>query len=406
VSHPIQYQAPLLRRIAQEPDIELTVFFGSDFSVKGYKDEGFGVDVAWDIPLLEGYNYHFLPALRDTGQTSVTSPISRGLLKALRGEDGNPLFDVLWVHGYSTINQIQGILLAKLVGIPVLLRSDSSLRDRPRGLLKQIAKRAFFAVLRNLVDGVLVCGTWNRDYWRYYLGESFPFFMLPYAVDNEWFQRQCDAARSRRSELLAELALDPTRPVILYASKLQTRKLCRDLLDAYTRLANNPGQTPIPYLVIVGDGEERAALEEQAKETGLDSIRFCGFRNQSELPRFYELCSVFVLPARHEPWGLVVNEVMNAARPVILSNDVGCAVDLVTNGVEGYIYPVQNIDALERALRLVLDSPERTTVMGKNAFHKINGWNFEADVRGLLEAIQHLTGNRRIDPLVSFNPKN
>jgi hypothetical protein len=55
VSHPIQYQAPLLRRIAQEPDIDLTVFFSSDVSARGYKDAGFGVHVQWDVPLLDGY---------------------------------------------------------------------------------------------------------------------------------------------------------------------------------------------------------------------------------------------------------------------------------------------------------------------------------------------------------------
>ena len=74
VSHPIQYQAPLLRRIAQEPDIDLTVFFGSDFSVRGYKDEGFGVDVKWDVPLLEGYRHVFLPRLRDGNDVSFATP--------------------------------------------------------------------------------------------------------------------------------------------------------------------------------------------------------------------------------------------------------------------------------------------------------------------------------------------
>ena len=56
VSHPIQYQAPLLRRIARESDIDLTAFFCSDLSVRGYHDSGFGVRVQWNIPLLEGYN--------------------------------------------------------------------------------------------------------------------------------------------------------------------------------------------------------------------------------------------------------------------------------------------------------------------------------------------------------------
>ena len=85
------------------------------------------------------------------------------------------------------------------------------------------------------------------------------------------------------------------------------------------------GEEPHAALVIVGDGEERAALERQAAATGLDSIRFCGFRNQSELPRFFDLATVFVLPSRHEPWGLIVNEVMNAARAVIVSVRVGAA---------------------------------------------------------------------------------
>src|SRR5476649_2632383 len=80
VSHPIQYQAPLLRRIAEEPDIDLTVFFGSDFSVRGYTDEGFGVGVKWDVPLLDGYKHVFLPALRDKETVSFASPMNYGIV--------------------------------------------------------------------------------------------------------------------------------------------------------------------------------------------------------------------------------------------------------------------------------------------------------------------------------------
>ena len=228
VSHPVQYQAPLLRRIAREPEIDLTVFYGSDFSVRGYRDEGFGVDVKWDIPLLEGYRYEFLPAVRDNGTEGLLSPVSAGITARLAQG-----FDVLWVHGYATANQIHGILAAKALGIPVLVRSDSSLRDRPRGGLKLAAKAVFFRLLRELVDGVLVTGTLNRQYWQHYLGKDFPLFLLPYAVDNAWFQEQCRLAVERRAELTAELNLESGRPVILFASKLQTRKHCDDLVAAY-----------------------------------------------------------------------------------------------------------------------------------------------------------------------------
>ena len=132
VSHPIQYQAPLLRRIALEPDIDLTVLFGSDFSVRGYKDRGFGVEVAWDTPLLEGYRSEFLRPLRDTGEVSPTTPISRGIYRRLRQSDGSPAFDALWVHGYASVNALQAILAANALGIPVLLRAESWLADRAR----------------------------------------------------------------------------------------------------------------------------------------------------------------------------------------------------------------------------------------------------------------------------------
>ncbi|ADW68402.1 glycosyltransferase family 4 protein [Granulicella tundricola] len=394
VSHPIQYQAPLLRRIAAEPGIELTVFFGSDFSVKGYRDEGFGVDVTWDIPLLDGYRHEFLPVLRDKGTEGVFTPISHGLVTRLTNADGSARFDALWVHGYATVNQMHGLLAAKALGIPVLVRSDSSLRDRPRGGAKLLAKKAFFAGLRSLVAGVLVTGTMNREYWQHYMGEDFPLFLLPYAVDNAWWQARCHEAAATRSELQTELGLDPKRPVILFASKMQTRKHCDDLIEAYARLAPAPGTEPEPYLVLVGDGEERAALEAQAAATGLSSIRFCGFRNQSELPRFFDLADVFVLPSRHEPWGLIVNEIMNAACPVIITDDCGCHPDLVTDGVEGFVYPVRDIDALEQALRLTFATPQTATEMGQRALERIENWSFEQDIVGLKQALQHVARKR------------
>ncbi len=391
VSHPIQYQAPLLRRIAREPGIDLTVFFGSDFSVKGYQDQGFGVAVKWDVPLLDGYKHEFLPSLRDTGTEGVFTPISHGLISRLMGRNGKPRFDALWVHGYATINQMYGILAANTLGIPVLLRSDSSLRDRPRGGLKLALKTLFFQLLRRLVDGVLVSGTWNMEYWRHYMGSGFPLFLLPYAVDNAWFQARSLEAKASRAALLAELDMQPGRPVILFASKMQTRKHANDLIEAYTRLAPAPGLEPEPYLLLVGDGEERPALEAQAAATGLSSIRFCGFRNQSELPRFFDLATVFVLPARHEPWGLIVNEVMNAGCPIIVTDDVGCYPDLVTDGVEGFIYPARDVAALTGALRRILASPETAATMGQAALRRINRWSFEEDIAGLKQALAHVT---------------
>ena len=390
VSHPIQYQAPLLRRIAQEPDIDLTVFFGSDFSLRSYQDEGFGVDVKWDVPLLDGYRSEFLPVIRDDGTQTVTTPLNYGIFGALRG-GRKPGFDVLWVHGYAMVNALHGMLAAKTLGIPVLLRGDMWLRDRPRGGAKLLLKNLFFQLLKNLVSGVLTVGTLNEEYWKHYLGDEIPLFLMPYAVDNEYFQQRSLEAATTRQDLLRELDIDPGRPVILFASKLQRRKHCSDLLNAYRILIEGRMSGPLPYLLIVGDGEQRLALEEQARSNGLADIRFCGFRNQSELPRFFDIASVFVLPARHEPWGLVVNEAMNAARAVVVSDDVGCHPDLITNGVEGFVFPVGDVNALAEALLGVLATPETAMKMGGNALERIRTWSFEEDVLALREAIAQLT---------------
>ncbi|HLI78047.1 MAG TPA: glycosyltransferase family 4 protein [Acidobacteriaceae bacterium] len=394
VSHPIQYQAPLLRRIAREPDIDLTVLFGSDFSARGYQDKGFGVEVTWDVPLMEGYRSRVLPALRDNGTVSATTPLSRSLLRALRTADGRPAFDALWVHGYASLNALRGIVAAHSLGIPVLLRAESWSGDRPRAAWKLAAKQAFFHLLRPMIAAALPIGTRNAAYWRESLGPGIPQFQVPYAVDNIFFARKAAEAQPRLSSLRKELQLGPSRPVILFASKLQTRKHADHLIEAVHNLG---AQSAIrPYLLLIGDGEERRNLETLASSLQLQSsTRFLGFCNQSELPAFFALADVFVLPSRHEPWGLIVNEAMAAGCAVVVSSDVGAAPDLVTDGVNGYTYPVGNIPALTEALARVLQSPATTHSMGQASAQRIASWDFEADVHGLRRALAFATGRLR-----------
>jgi glycosyltransferase involved in cell wall biosynthesis len=289
------------------------------------------------------------------------------------------------------VNSLQAMLAAKALGIPVLVRAEPWLGDRERGGLTLAVKHLYFKLLRGLMDGALPIGTLNAKYWRHYLGEDFPLYRMPYAVDNHYFQSRSEEASAGRAELRSELNLNPARRVILFASKLQSRKRCGDLVAAYKNLLTDVPLEAHPYLVIVGDGEERAALERQAAEDGLEGVRFCGFRNQSELPRFFDLATVFVLPSRHEPWGLIVNEVMNAGRAVIVSDEVGCQPDLIDDGVEGCVFPVGDVAALTDALRRVLATPETAVAMGQRALAKIQTWNFEEDVRGLRRAIAQVT---------------
>jgi glycosyltransferase involved in cell wall biosynthesis len=395
VSHPIQYQAPLLRRIAREPDIHLTVLFGSDFSVRSYKDEGFGVDVSWDVPLLEGYNSEFLKPLRDAGGVSATNPISRGVYRRLQHPDGSPAFDALWVHGYASVNALQAIFAANALGIPVLLRAESWMRDRERDVWKLAAKKLFFRALRQGIAAVMPIGSLNAQYWHHYFGDDVLQFSMPYAVDNEWFSEHATAALADQAALHTSLNLQAGRQVILFASKLQERKHADHLIEAYARFVANLTEEQTPYLVIVGDGEERARLETLSRDLNLSGVRFTGFRNQTELPAFFCLADVFVLPSRHEPWGLIVNEAMASGCAVIVSSDVGSHVDLVRDGMEGIVYPVGDVVSLTYALHRVFATPQNTRIMGEAARQRMTTWGFEEDVQGLRAALAHTTGKLR-----------
>ncbi len=128
-------------------------------------------------------------------------------------------------------------------------------------------------------------------------------------------------------------------------------------------------------LVFVGDGYLRDKMEKYINDNNLENVFIMGFRNQSELPGFYAMSDVFVLPSKLEPWGLVVNEAMCFGLPVIVSDQVGASGDLVVDDENGYIFPACNINALTKSLtelfrRAVADSPRNTVqTNGRESYH-------------------------------------
>jgi len=391
VTHPIQYQAPLLRRIAAEPGIDLMVFFCSDFSLRSYLDPSFGKMIAWDVPLVDGYRHEILPALGRQDRLSFWRPFNYGLARRL--SQGN--FDVLWVHGYNRWFHWRAMAWAKIRGLKVLVRDEATRISAPRSYLKRIFKRWFFLVLSNLVDGFLAIGTLNAEYYRSYGIAAERIFLVPYAVDNSFFRDKAKAAGGKREHLRRQLGLEPGRPIILYASKLSEVKRGVDLLDAYSQMSPDQVQEPHPYLIFIGEGDQRKILEERARTMNWSSIKFLGFRNQTELPGYYDLCDVLVLPSAFEPWGLVINEVMNAGRAVVVSDQVGCGPDLVKSGENGYVFKAGGIAGLRGALHNVLDNREKCQVLGQKSLEIINKWGFEEDVAGLKQALAYVMKNQK-----------
>jgi glycosyltransferase involved in cell wall biosynthesis len=378
-SHPVQYQAPLLRRLAQEPGLITKTFFLTDAGARPYYDAGFDRFVKWDVPLLEGYDHQFVA--RDLAlPLQFNQPAGFSWRRAFASGG----FDAVWLDGYAHGPLLRAFAAAKMLSMRVLVRGESHDGLRPA---EPAWRRATQRALFRGVDGFLAIGSANR---HFYMARGVPaerIHMAPYSVDNDFFRLGADCARSRRQSLVSELRLSSSLPVVLFAAKLQPRKRCADLLRAYESIREHVRA----HVVVVGDGSERERLMEYVSARGVDEVRFVGFKNQSELAAYYDLCDIFVLPSEAEPWGLVINEVMNAAKPVVVSDGVGAARDLVPHGRTGYVFPVGDIRALGEHLRVLLEEPDLRVRMGASARALVADWGIDATVAGFRRAINALS---------------
>lgn len=383
VSHPIHYQAPLLRMIAAEPDIALTVFFQSDYLLRPEVDPDYGVEVDWQADLIGGFDHVFLPRIGRDNHPSFFRPWTYGFWKRLI--DGR--FDALWVHGYGRFDNILAILVGRLLGLRVLVRDEVTADSKPRGLLRRALKRLFLTALRGLCDGFTTIGTLNAAYYRAQGVPADRLFLVPYAVDNRFFRENVARVRRDGPDLRLELGIDTDAPVILFVARLLDIKRPETLLAAYAQIADM-AELGHPYLVLVGDGPMREALAAEARRLGLSRICMPGFQGQARLPAYYAMADLFVLPSQREPWGLVVNEAMASGLPAIVSDQVGCRADLVREGETGLITPAGDADALADALRRVLLDRPGMAAMGRAAQARMESWDYTADLRGLRRALQ------------------
>ena len=396
VTHPIQYQAPLLTQINSDPDIYLKAFFASDFSARQFVDPEFGQKIAWDVPLLEGYDHEVLPTLpglRYPGDAHFDSwrPFSVGLRRRLRAGR----FDALWIHGYARVPHLWAMMAARGAGARVLLRDETSALGRSAKPARHGAKRALFGLIDRQVNAYLTIGSMNERHLLDLGIDASKFFRVCYAVDNAWFQARVADARPNREALRAELGLPADRPIALYAAKLIERKAPLDLIQAFGRAVSSIPLPQRPVLLMAGDGGLRPQVEVAIEALGLsESVRLLGFQSQQRLAALYELCDVFVLPSAHETWGLVVNEVMNAGKPVIASDRVGAARDLIQDGVNGFVYPFGNTDSLAGRLRETLADRNRLAAMGVESRRIIDTWSFNQNLAGLKAALAATVGAR------------
>ena len=387
--HPIQYQAPVFKELAGHPEIDLRVYFCWDFGVKGPSyDSGFNQKIKWDIPLLDGYRYEFLKnfSLRP-GSGKWDYEINPGIIKEIWKEN----YDAILIYGWNSLTSWLAFFTAFLTKTPVFIHGENPLNQESlKSHFKIKIKKIILGFLFKRISAFLYIGEENKGFFKYYGAPEDKLIFCPYAVDNERFMESSREYTNKKRiyEFRKELGINEEAIVILFMGKLIEKKRPLDLLKAYEFL-NSKFHILNSSLLFVGDGVLRLELEKYVKDNNLKNVYFAGFKNQTELPKYYTLADVLVLPSgAGETWGLAVNEAMCFSLPIIVSDVVGCGPDLVKNNDNGFIFPVGDVGSLASCLKDLIDDSAKRKSFGEKSLGIIKKYTFEKDIEGILTALK------------------
>lgn len=278
--------------------------------------------------------------------------------------------------GYNSLPAWVTFAWCKLFRRRFLLWIESNARDlrapsQLRGWLKQRIVQG--------ADGIIVPGQASAAYVRSLGAEKAKIYLAPNSVDNDFFARaagQVDVACERMRR-----GFPPK--LLLFVGRLVRAKGVFELLEAFRRASRI---LPSVGLMIVGDGPERLALEAICKDRPIKYVYFEGFRQQKELPYYYGLADLLVLPTYSDPWGLVVNEAFACGVPAIVSRVAGACDDLIVEGETGFAVDPSNVEELASKILRLLEDESLRARMGKNCRRLIQKYSAAACAEGLLAA--------------------
>ncbi len=389
MTHPVQYSAPWFRHIARScHDIDLTVLYATQPSPR-QQGAGFGTPFCWDVPLLEGYRCRVVRPPRDGDDVDSGAfwgldvpEIEQAIL------DTDPA--VVLIPGWHSVTQLRAMRACRRAGIPILYRGDSNLLNRPRGW-RRFAWSLRTRMLLRQYSGYLSVGQRAREYLLRFGISPTRIFSSPHCVDNDYFAAAAGPHRSggSRASARAGFGIGQSEYVILFVGKLETKKRPLDLI----RAAQGCGRSV--RLLIVGTGPLLEACRTEAARLGVQAV-WAGFLNQSQLGAAYVAADCLVLPSdAGETWGLVVNEAMATGLPCVVSDQVGCAPDLIVAGETGEVYPMGDVASLSSALNRMQERAQSGRDFGPKCRDRVARYSFEQATVGLLAACSEVTSRQK-----------
>lgn len=381
-SHPIQYYAPWFSYISQNTEIDLKVFYLWNFGIEETVDCDFKQSIKWDIPLLEGYDYEFIPNVsKNPGTKSISGMKNPSLLSKVA--EYKP--DAVMLIGYNYASLYRFILQWNIKKHPLIFRGDSNCLQSRKGWQESL-KRKFISLIYSRFAAFLYVGKANYEYFTYYRVKPDRLFFSPHAVDNERFLQAADTAKIEAVKWKKELGIADSHRVILFAGKFNPKKRPLDLLKAYKQ-----AKLKDVSLLFVGSGELETELKKQAADCS--NVFFAPFQNQQMMPRTYAIADLFILPSygRSETWGLAINEAMCLSCPIIVSTHVGCGQDLVRQHQNGLIFEAGNVADLTNSIQLAFGDQERLKQWGHNSRKFIQNYSYKQTTEGLQKALSSIS---------------
>lgn len=378
---------PLYRHLSSDSRIDLTVFYASSAGVRPY-DGGFARQFTWDTDLTSGYRCVFL-------RRSDTTPYLGRFPWSVRNWDVVPIltrgrYDVLWMSGYNSFTFVLGAATQHALGGAVLVREEQTLLDS-RPTLNHVVKHFALPLLFRRAQTLYVSSE-NRRWLQHFGVPDDRIYPAVYTVDNRSIQAAAVQLGQERMALRQEFGIsDQSGPVITTVSRLIPKKQPLFVLEAFSRVRE---QEPC-VLLIAGSGPMEQTLRAEVQRRRIPDVLFTGFLNKSAILKAYAVADIFTLLSRErETFGLVVAEAMNFRLPVVVSDRVGCASDLVSTDYNGYVVSARDpAEASNRLAQLVHD-PDLRQKMGAASLRRIDEWTLERTAEDIVSAVTAAVSER------------
>jgi glycosyltransferase involved in cell wall biosynthesis len=371
---PTPYRAPLLDRVAALPEVDLTVLYAAG-TVAGR---------TWRVQ--PQHRAVFLRGVRVPGADRVLHhdyPLTPGIVAALN--DTRP--DVVVVSGWSTFAAQGAISWCRLRNVPYVLVVESHDEGPRPGWRRKVKGTVVPTVVTN-ASGVLVTGTLARNSMVARGASPDRVRIFANTVDVDEFAADARRLEPSRPELRSALGAGKDDVVVLSVARLAPEKGLDDLVRAVAQVGD-----PRLLLVLAGDGGERARLERLARDLGV-RLLLTGDIEWERIVELYVAADVFALLSQREPWAVVVNEAAACGLPLLLSDRVGAAHDLLRDGENGTLVAAGDVAAAAAALRELVDEPELRRAQGARSRELARDWGYGPSVEGFLEAVREAVADR------------